>query len=72
MWLILEWIVVLLIAWVYITQIAIPALHGRKWFPMFRKRQVMLEEHLREVKSEAVESNLEDQIVREVQPKEKQ
>jgi hypothetical protein len=67
LYLVLEWAAVLLICWFWWSQIFWPAMHGRKWFPIFRSSQVAREEQLREEKSREVEVQLEKDIRETIQ-----
>lgn len=67
MWLLLlEWSAVILVFWFWVSQIFWPMANGRKWFPMFRKRQVLLEDRLSEEKQRAVEESIVKEIKEQV------
>jgi hypothetical protein len=61
MFIFIELVLILGIAWFAITQIIVPSLNGRPWFPFFKK-EVKLKEELAELEQESYEAQLAKEV----------
>lgn len=57
----MELVLILGIAWFAITQIIVPSMKNRPWFPMFKK-EVKLKEELAELEQESYEAQLAKEV----------